>query len=209
MTNNLIKPMYVIFEGIDLSGKTTQAGRLHNFLFKNNKYLDIITTREPWNSVEGKRIRQILSEDKDPYEKAQQCLDLYVIDRKKHMNELIFLNSFNDYFIIQDRGKYSTLAYQGAQGISLDLIVEKHKFMENLKLKPDIVFILDSDIDNLLKRTEGRALEKFENKDFLEKVRGIYLKMKEFFPNDNLIYINAGKSIEEVFSEILEHIKSI
>ena len=80
------KGKFIVFEGIDGCGKGTQMLKLANFLFSLNKYNHILITREPYKLRE---IREILQKDEPAEEKSQELTELFVKDRKEHVDELI------------------------------------------------------------------------------------------------------------------------
>ncbi len=201
--------IFIVVDGIDGCGKGEQIKRLHNFLFEADKRNVILTTREPSYGTYGVTIRKILKEDKDPYEKAEDLLELYSNDREEHLKTTIkpFLNEESGEmkkFVICDRYYYSTYAFQQAQGITFERI---HEVQKNF-LKPTIAFILDVPPEVALSRINKSRdeVEKFEKLEFMEKIRNYFLKLKEQL-DDNIVIIDASKSKDEVFSQILKSLK--
>ena len=78
--------MFIVFEGIDGCGKSTQIMKLAEFIFNKNKYNNIILTREPYKLRE---IREILRLNESPEEKAEKLTELFIADRKEHIEEII------------------------------------------------------------------------------------------------------------------------
>lgn len=193
---------FIVFTGLDGCGKGEQIIRLVKYLYEKNKHKDVYLTREPSNGPFGQKLRQgILKEDKDPMEKARLCLDLYVKDREWHVNNIILPQLKKENIVICDRYHYDTMAFQQTQGIPLKEIIELNK---NLP-KPDIVFLLDVDPETALERIEKRGIDKtkFEKLEFMKKLRENFLDLPNHI-NDNIKIIDAKKSIEEVFSDILK-----
>ena len=191
--------MFIVIDGIDGSGKGEMINRLHNYLFSRNKKNRILTTREPTYGRYGRQIREILKKEKDPMKNAELLLDLYVKDRKKHVENVIkpFLKGENS-IVLCDRYYYSTIAFQHTQGIDLRLILERNREFP----KPDFCFILDLDPKIALERiSKTRQKEKFEDLKFMEKLRKNFLELKNIL-DDNIIVIDASKSKEEVSEEI-------
>jgi dTMP kinase len=194
------KGLWICFEGLDGSGKGTMLSLTAEFLFNNFKEFDIILTREPTFSAFGKQIRKLLLEDKTPMSNAKQLLQLYLDDRKEHLEKVIKPALQKNSIVLCDRYKYSTIVYQQAQGIEVEKIINLHERM----LVPDITFILDVSPQTALKRIKEQrsSLEKFEKEFFLEELRQNYLELPKLLPNENLKIIKAEKSKEEVFKEI-------
>lgn len=198
---------FIVFEGIDGSGKGTIIRETKKFLLqKGINEEQILVTAEPTPGFYGKKVRELLRTNVNPNVNAQQFLDLYVADRKEHLEKELQPALNNDKIILCDRYKYSTFVYQSLQGIPVEKIKELHKEM----LIPDLIFILDVNPEISLKRISKRQqLEAFEKQDFLEKVRQGFLASKETFPNENIKIIDASKEISEVKKQVCEELWEI
>ncbi|WP_292460693.1 dTMP kinase [Methanothermococcus sp.] len=186
---------FIVFEGIDGSGKTTQSKLLSEKI--NGKY-----TFEPTNGEIGKLIRNILNGKK--CEKETLAL-LFAADRIEHTEEI--KQNLKKSHIVCDRYIYSSVVYQSIQGIELDFIMNINKFAK----KPDVLIFLDVDIEESFKRMGGRSKEIFENREMLEKVRKKYHEIIErrlFEPKYGYIQVDTtGKAIEEVYNEITKELR--
>lgn len=197
------KGKFIVIDGLDGCGKGTQAKLLANYIFDRDKKNHIFITREPYNSEHYAEIRRLLKEGVNPEDNAELLAELFVKDRRAHA-ELIssFLN--RGIHIVCDRYKYSTFAYQQAQGIALEKLIEMHKGI----LTPDLAIILDVLVDVILKRIvkDGNRdyKEVFEQKDFQEKLREIFLSLPAALPNEKIVFIDGNKSVAEVFKSIKE-----
>jgi len=198
---------FIVWEGIDGSGKGTIIKETKRFLLeKGIKEEQILVTAEPTNGFYGKKVRELLKTNVNPNVNAQQFLDLYVADRKEHLEKELLPSLNNSKIILCDRYKYSTFVYQSLQGIPVEKIKELHKGM----LIPDLIFILDVSPRISLKRISKRKqLEAFEKQDFLEEVRKGFLASKETFPNENIQIIDASKEIREVKKQVCEKLWEI
>ena len=191
--------LFVVLEGIDGSGKTTQLQKTAKYLFNKSKYNHILATREPYKSRET---REILRQDSDPYAKARKLAELFVQDRKEHVDEIILPALKKGLYIISDRYKYSTIVYQSVQGIPLQELIEMHKGM----LVPDLTLIFDVPVKTAMQRMKNdeRREQKFEsNRGFQEKLRQRYLELPKIFPDENIIIIDGEKSKECIEKEIM------
>lgn len=196
------KGVFVCFEGIDGSGKSTQSRKFSEYLFSLNKLNHVVLTREPYKDV---KIREIIAQDKEPLSKSGEIAELFVKDRRNHINELISPSLKNSWHIVCDRYKFSTICYQSAQGLEMKELIEMHEGFP----VPDITFIIDLPAEVAIERMGGDSIrenknEKFENIDFLSKTRENYLKMPKIFPEENIFIINSNRSMEETFNEIKE-----
>ncbi|QKX01954.1 dTMP kinase [Wolbachia endosymbiont of Cruorifilaria tuberocauda] len=159
--------MFITFEGVDGSGKTTQSKLLANHLKKIHGENYVILTREPGGTDCAEKVRMILLKDNiDPISE----LLLFVSMRHEHMKKIILPAIREGKIVICDRFIDSTVAYQGyGLGIDLKLIEDLH---ELAKIKyPDITFILDIDVKVGLGRAKGK--NKYEEMGicFYNKVR--------------------------------------
>ena len=200
------KGIFIVVDGIDGSGKSEIIKMLHNYLFSKNKKYRILTTREPTNGVYGSHIRQILTEERDPVLNRERLMELFIKDREEHLKKTIvpFLNNSNNdesNIVLCDRYYYSTIAFQGAQGLDMNEIIDKNK---NFR-KPDIAFILDSEPELALKRIEYRKKEKFEQLEFMKKIRQNFLKLPKLL-DDNIKVIDSSKTLNVVFEDVKKEV---
>jgi len=191
--------LFIVFEGIDGCGKSTQVWRLGKHLSNLSKYNHIVMTREPGKDT---KIRKMLRESEDPYSNAVELAKMYVEDRKEHIKELIMPELMKGAHVISDRYSLSTLAYQQTQGIPLKKLVEMHRGLPI----PDIIFIVDIPAKVALERmqkdtTRDKKKEHKFEKDvkFIEKLRKIFLKLPEQLGNHNIFVIDGTKSVEDNF----------
>lgn len=197
-----MKNLFIVFDGIDGCGKSTQISRLHDYLFKKDKKIRILTTREPTFGKYGKEVREMLAEHKDPYSDSDKLLGLYVNDRKDHLDNLIkpFLKADGDNIsiVLCDRYYYSTVVYQHTQGVDLKKALDMNKDF----LKPDLAIILDLNPETALHRiSKERAVEKFEKIEFMKKLRENFLKLKDEV-DDNIVYVDTSGNEHETFEKI-------
>ena len=203
-----MKSAFIVLEGIDGCGKGEQIKLLQNYFFERDKRIDVFTTREPTYGQYGMQIRKLLKEEDDPMASAEKCLELYTLDRKEHNKAIKTVLDFTSGelvpIVLCDRYYHSTYAFQQTQGISFDKIHEVQKDF----LKPTVTFLLDLKPEIALSRiSNGRdGTEKFEKIDFMKKLRQNYLKLVEQL-DEEIVVINASKSISEVFDSILKVLK--
>lgn len=198
---------FIVFSGLDGSGKNEQLKKTLGYLHEKHKHLDIYLTKEPSKGPYGQKIRNVfLKNDKDPLTNARACLEAYVEDRKWHVSEIILPQLEKCNIVICDRYYYETMAYQHAQGIPIEEIVELNKEFQ----KPDLAIILDLPAEIAYKRTEKRGIEqtKFEKMEFLKLVRKNFLELPKYL-SDNIKIINSNQTIEQVFEDIKSELDKI
>jgi len=130
---------------------------------------------------------------------------LFLLDRIEDVQTNIIPALKKGYVVVIDRYFISTIAYQGASGIPIDKIISDHK-KYGVPI-PDIVFVLDIPADeaiNRLKRLK-RNFDSFEKKDFLEKVRKIYLNVGRYIPT-LVIIVDATRNVKEVHELIINYV---
>ena len=182
--------MFITFEGIEGSGKTTQIQLAAKYLSDRN--LPVIVTREPGGTDIGLKIRALLldPEHRDPQPRAE--LLLYMADRAHHLGTVIRPAVANRKIVLCDRYFDATLAYQGyARGLDIDLLKTLHSLVFD-DFTPDLTLLLDLPPEISLRRAwrqisagEREAAEtRFEKEavHFHERVQAGYLDLACRFP---------------------------
>ncbi len=149
---------FITFEGIDGSGKSTQARLLADYL--SSKGTKVFFTKEPGEGKLGEAIRKEILDRRDvdiqPY--AELCL--FCADRAQHVRELILPKLKDGYTVICDRYYDSTLAYQGS-GRDLDPdLVFRMAVASSLGVEPDVTFFLSIPVEQALLRLKNRGKER-------------------------------------------------
>ena len=207
-----MKGKFIVIEGIDGSGKTTQINQLSKWLNETDVIPEnnqLVITREPGGTKLGESIRSLLldtSREIGPDSITE--LLLYAADRAQHVNEIIRPSLNKGDWVISDRFSGSTLAYQG-YGRKLDIKLIKN--LENIAtqgISPDITFLLDIPVDESIKRRINREEDRMEKegRDFLSHVS---LGFKTLSEDRKWKRISALKSKEDIISEIKYEIKKL
>ena len=202
-----MKGKFIVIEGIDGCGKTTQIDELSKWLPKSGlikKGSKLITTREPGGSQLGKKLRSLIldnNENNKPSSLAE--LLLYSADRAEHVSKIIAPALKNDDWVISDRFSDSTLAYQGyGRNINLEII----KNIESIVCQgeyPDLTFFLEISPEESILRRKNEIPDRIESEGikFLEKVnKGFKLIAKE----KNWEVISATQNIQNISNQIKE-----
>ena len=176
--------MYIVFEGIDGAGKSTQIGMLKEWLEANGFRVETLV--EPTDSEVGKLIRRILQRPDATTDYVQKTLGLLFA-----ANRMLIMDKLEDKskIFISDRSFISSLAYQEPA----DWIEVLNKYAK----KPDLLLLLDLDVAKSVARTSGK--DTFENETFLTGVKGNYLKLAE---NYTCEIIDANNGVNKVSSDI-------
>jgi len=197
MIKNPYLGKFIVFEGLDGSGQSTQAGLLKYFLLQEGR--NVILTKEPTlDSNAGKKAREVLSEKNivDPEELQR----LFTEDRKEHLEKLIIPALKEGKIVISDRYFFSTFAYGVSDGLNLDELIE----INNNFLLPDLTFFLKVKPEICIERIKNRGeqIKLFEKNEKLIRAWRTYEILPERFKN---IYIIDGeRMINEINGEIIQ-----
>ncbi len=182
----------VNLEGIDGCGKSTQSKLLLEKLEEKGE--KVLILKEPTKRPHGQKLWDVLHGKRKA--SNEEILELFVLDRKQHVEEKIQPALDDGTVILMDRYYYSSMAYQVAGGIDVEEIREKHVFAP----RPDVVLIFDLPVSVALERVKGHSdADEFEKEEHLEKVREAYLDLE----NDPLVRIvDATGTPEEIFEDV-------
>ena len=172
--------MYIVLEGIDGAGKSTQIKMLKEWLEENG--FNVETIVEPTDMEIGKLIRELLTRSDAESDSMQKTFGLlFAADRLMLMDKIERLENENT-VVISDRSFYSSLAYQNPQ----EWIKELNKYAKI----PDLVLLLDLDVKKSVERCDGT--DEFENEEFLTGVKQNYLDLAKSYDNFKIIDANNG-----------------
>jgi dTMP kinase len=162
----------IVFEGIDGSGKSTQARLLAEVLQARGHRA--VFSREP---TQGKWGRMVRDSGITGRLSPQEELDLFHQDRAEHVTTLIAPALARGETVILDRYYFSTMAYQGARGFDPAIL---RGINEAFAPIPDLLFIFDLQVDAALARVGGRGpTTEFEKRDTLQRCREIFLSLSD------------------------------
>lgn len=205
---------FIVFEGIDYAGKSSQCRRLERWLKAYVPSLDFITTREPTKGHFGKVIREMLGNeelfDLIP-ESSRQTL--FAVDSYEHMNHVVIPSLKESRLVISDRHRLSSIAY-GAQ--SLEDIDVFYKINEKVLGKsfvwPDAIIFIDITVGEAMRRKElshRETDEAFEKEQKLRKIRSNYHTLVDSGKYPNIYKISGDEDEKKVFASILSVIRDV
>lgn len=205
------KGLFITFEGIEGSGKSTQIEKFCDYL--GSEGIDHVRTIEPGGTQIGNEIRKVLLSVEHSGMSPMTELLLYAASRAQHVSEVIRPALEKGIIVVCDRFSDSTLVYQGfGRGLDKDMISELNRLCTD-GLSPDLTFILDVDVETGLRRNRSAnkvdRLE-LETVEFHKKVRKGYLSLSskehrrmKLIKSDGEVD-DIAKDIETVFTEFIQ-----
>ena len=203
-----MKGLFISFEGIEGTGKTTQARFLAEYFSDRGSM--VVLTEEPGGTAIGLRIREVILKVEHTEMVGLTELLLYNADRCQHIHELILPSIKAGKIVVTDRFSDSTMAYQGfGRGIDMGLLGTLDRIVTG-GLKPDLTLLLDVDVETGLKRNKGaNKVDRMEREDirFHEKVRAGYLELARREP-ERIKVLDASAGVEEIRAKVTEAVES-
>ena len=193
--------LLVAVEGIDGTGKSTVAAILAQWC--GERGLACVFSKEPTSLSHGQKLRESASTGRLS---IAEELELFRLDRKEHVERSIGPALAENNIVILDRYYWSNAAYQGARGVDSDQIIAAN---EAIAPVPDLILFMDIDVQESLSRIHGRgdAPDGFEGRDYLEKVRAIFLTLHERADRPS-VRVDASKDLRAVCAEALRVFKN-
>lgn len=190
---------FLVLEGVEGAGKSTQAARLAEWL--RGQGLRVEVAREPGGTGVGERIRELLLHERGSRIGAPTELLLVLAARAAFVREIVKPALDEGVWVVSDRFALSTFAYQGfGRGISRDRIAALNDYATG-GLAPDLCLVLDLPVeDGLARKGEDAPRDRIESEglDFLRRVRQGYLKMA--VADARAVLVRAGGPPSEVES---------
>ena len=205
--------MFITFEGIDGSGKSTCIEKLKHFIKNNLDWKQFVFTREPggYNLKECEEIRKLLLNKENHIDSMTEML-LYLASRKMHVDQLIKPAIKNCKIVLSDRFFDSSFAYQGGgRKLGIDFVEQLNlKILDNFM--PDFTFYFAIDFETAQKRMKknNKNLDRLdqENEMFFKNTIQAYDYLAQKYQK-RYIVIDATKDPDAVFNKVLEEFKKI
>ena len=193
---------FITFEGIDGSGKSTQARKLHDHLKETGQ--DVVLTREPGGTPLGEAVRGLLLDPAYTGMDSTCELQLMFAARAEHLAKVVWPALEQGQWVLCDRFTDATYAYQGGgRGIDSSVIAKLETLVQG-DFRPDLTLLLDVPVEiGLARASERGAMDRFEQEkvSFFERVRRNYLEMAENDPGRYRV-VDASLPLDEVQKQI-------
>lgn len=198
--------IFIVFEGGDGAGKSTQIEKLAQYLREQKK--EIVVTREPGGTVMGKSIRDWLLEQTEVEVDPKTEALLFAADRAHHIHTLIKPALDSNQIVICDRHIDSSIAYQGvARNLGIENIKSISLWAVN-GITPDLVVVLDISVTAGQARLSHKDRLDRESTQFHEKVNQAYLALAKSNPEKYLV-VDAELPIDEIHEKIINRVASL
>jgi dTMP kinase len=198
---------FLVLEGIDGAGTTTQTERLVQAL--RARKVPVHATREPSDGPVGTLLRQVLTGrlvtpgEPGPLRSAKLAL-LFAADRIDHLEVQVLPRLSGGICVVSDRYDHSTVAYQSVSArdpASVPWLRELNRFAR----RPDLTIVLDVSADVARQRRLARAGDKelFDDDDLQRRLAGFYADIDRHFPGERIAHVQADRSADDVFADVL------
>ncbi|WAM31277.1 dTMP kinase [Caldicellulosiruptor naganoensis] len=202
-----MKGRFIVFEGNDGSGKSTQILKVEKYL--KEKGYKVVTTREPGGTEIGYRIRKLLLDPAYKMDGLTEAL-LLAADRNEHVKNVLIPAIEEGYIVLCDRYILSSVVYQGiVRGIGIDNILKLNSIFEE-KVKPDLYIVLTVRPEvaiNRLKMAGKTDRLDIEDVDFHTKVYNGFKEVSKRF--ERCVNIETEGTVDEVFEKVCKVIDDL
>jgi dTMP kinase len=191
---------YIVLEGLDGMGKTTQAAML-------SETIGATALREPGGGKIGEAIRDLLIDPENTFASTKTEVLLHTAQRIELIESIVRPTVESGKHVVADRCWWSTYAYQGAQGADVKLIENVTELAIPDFIKPNLILFLDGDPAVGVQRQTGQKADRYEQmgKKFFESVRRNYHVLAMTSPN--AVVIDAEQSRAAVHDQIRETVR--
>lgn len=211
----MIEGHFIVLEGIDGAGTTTQTGLLGETLRKRG--LPVHTTREPSDGPIGTMIRQVLqgrivvpgvSGPRAP-SWATMAL-LFAADRVDHLDAEIVPNLLDGVTVVSDRYDHSSVAYQSVD-TQAPQAVEWIKSLNAKARRPDLTIVLDVTPANAERRRMKRSgrPELYDEPELQARLAAFYRELERHFPNERIVHVDGDRDIDAVHRDVIAQVDAL
>lgn len=210
----MIDGLFIVLEGVDGAGTTTQAKLLAGALTARG--LPVHVTQEPSNGPVGAMLRQILQGRlvvagiaARPPGWATMAL-LFAADRMDHLEAEILPNLRDGVTVVCDRYYHSSLAYQSLTGDRTDASLAWLREINRHARTPDLTLVLDVPPDVAKARRQSRrSAEIYEDDDLQADLTRFYAGIERHFPGERIVHVDSNPALETVTESLMAHVRAV
>lgn len=209
----MIEGLFIVIEGIDGAGTTTQARLLHEGLVKRG--LPVHVTREPSDGPVGMLLRQMLTNrivvpgihGSHPPSWRTMAL-LFAADRQDHLEAEVLPNLMEGVTVISDRYDYSSVAYQTA-GNEEEGVADWVQRLNQYARRPDLTLVLDVSptVAADRRRLRSSIVDLYEDDELQRRLAEVYRTLPELFPKDRIVLIDGNRDQESVAADVMREVR--
>ncbi len=209
------RALFVVLEGIDGSGSTTQAHRLVAQLNQSGR--EALFTCEPSDGPVGRLIRSALEHRLVDQHGAERTLDwvtlalLFAADRADHVGSVIRPALERGAVVVSDRYDLSSLAYQSVSAGSPPGALAWIRELNGRVVRPDLTIVLNvsADVAEERRRSRAQARELFEVPELQRRLADTYARAEQLVPDDHVVHVDGEAPLEEVASRVLAAFRAL
>lgn len=211
----MIEGHFIVLEGIDGAGTTTQSNALGATLRKRG--LPVHTTREPSDGPIGVMIRQVLQGRlvvpgvAGPRAPSWATMALlFAADRVDHLDAEIVPNLMDGVTVLSDRYDHSSVAYQSADTAAADA-VEWIRGLNARARRPDLTIVLDVGANTAARRRRARQgrPELYDDPEFQARLVSFYRDLEKYFPDERIVHVDGERDLDAVAKSVCEHVDAL
>lgn len=197
-----MRPKFIVIEGIDGAGTTTQTMRLVEALRTRGRIAH--ATREPSDGAVGALLREMLSKRIEPPAHPHALALLFAADRLDHVGREVAPRLARGEWVVSDRYDHSSIAYQSVAPGASDAVAWLKELNRHAP-RPTLTIVLDvgEQVARLRRQARAGVKELFEEDALQQKLALFYRDIERHFPEDNLVHVDAERDVDEVFADVL------
>jgi dTMP kinase len=212
----MIEGQFIVIEGVDGAGTTTQTQRLVQAL--RARGLPVHATREPSDGPIGMMLRQILTgrivvpgmSGARPPTWTTMAL-LFAADRLDHLEAKVIPNLMDGVTVVSDRYDHSSIAYQSITSGGEEGVVQWLKELNRHARRPDLTVVLDVPPEVAAKRRSERDMgqELYDDEDLQQQLAAFYREIDTHFPGDRIVHVDATQGVDDVADAVMRAVREV
>jgi len=193
---------FIVLEGIDGAGTTTQTARLVATLQEQGRRAH--ATREPSDGAVGRLLRQMLTKQLPAPAHPQALALLFAADRLDHVAGEVLPRLAQSEWVVSDRYDHSSVAYQSVSGEGTAAIAWLRELNRHAP-RPALTIVLDAtpEVARARRLARDASRELFDDDALQQRLAAFYARIEHHFPGDNIVHLDADRSIDEVAHDVL------